>query len=117
VWSRNKCGGKGDAVLSDISQFVLSQDTWNGSTKGNFRTEIEAEDFVCDSIAVNTWFSVYRQVKARPLFSHPAKSSIAEKYRFDVLLLPSSKIISLGWDRGAVVIEVKKSGVKRMAVQ
>lgn len=98
--------------MSEISQFTFQQDTWNGSTKGSFQTELEAEDFLCNSAAVNTWFSVYRQVRAKPLFSHPSKSSVTEKYRFDVLLLPSSEIVAAGWKSGAVVIEVKKSGVK-----
>jgi hypothetical protein len=98
--------------MSDIFEFTAPQEAYNGTTKGDFLTELEAEDYFCGSAAVLRWFVVKRQVQAKPLFSHPVKTQNKERYRFDVLLFPGGDLINLGWTHGAVAIECKKSGVK-----
>lgn len=80
-----------------------------GQIGGHFEKESDAEDFVCTDVSINRWFSVYRQVSARPLYVHPAKESSKDKYRYDILLLPKGDTIDLGWTSGAVVIEIKRS--------
>jgi hypothetical protein len=88
------------------------EDNYIGRIGGSFATEKEAEDFVCLDASVNRWFSVYRQVSARPLYTHPNKEMSKERYRYDVLLFPTQEVIDLGWKSGAIVIEIKKSDTK-----
>lgn len=98
--------------MSDLTDCFEIDSSYHGKTKGTFNTEREAESFVCNSPAVLKWFDVYRQVKANPLFYHPAKSLAKEEYRLDVLLIPKKETIDIGWKSGAIVIECKKSDLK-----
>lgn len=102
--------------MSDLSNILKDLDAldhgFNGTTKGNFKTEREAEDFVFHSSAVNKWFFVYRQTPARPAYQHPAKTELKDNYRIDIFLIPRQEIQDMGWKDGAIAIEVKRSNEK-----
>ncbi|MFO8012737.1 MAG: hypothetical protein R6X20_05455 [Phycisphaerae bacterium] len=79
-------------------------------TLDGWPSEIEAEEFLEEFIAATGLFEVYRQHNGRPVvqrhFQYP------KAVRADLLLVPTSRLIHTGWSGGAIVIEVKRSGVK-----
>lgn len=86
----------------------LSQLWESGSeniTQSGFATEKEAEDWLSDFINRTGCFRVYRQMQGVLLSRHHRQTELPG-VRCDLLLLPAGKIRT-----GAIVIEVKKSGV------
>ena len=53
---------------------------------------------------------VYREVPG--MLSQPRPSQLERTLRIDRVLLPTQRLLDLGWKHGAVGIEVKRSGVK-----
>ena len=99
-------------------ELALSDQGYDGLIEGNFATEADVKNFVMTDPALNRWFLLYPEVRAKPLFTHPCKEWITEsgdmkRYRFDVLLLPGKELFEVyGWKLGAIALELKKSGVK-----
>lgn len=81
-----------------------------GTTTGNWSQEHEAEAFLSDFLETTGLFCVYRQVRGCPLWAHSFQDR--QDVRADLLLLPSTRLVSAGWTGGAIVIEVKRSGEK-----
>jgi len=98
--------------LSQLAEFLpdYARD-WEASlTVGPWPTEQEAEDWLAAFLAGTGLFHVQRQVAGVPLERHHFQR--AQGVRADLLLLPSQKLVDMGWKDGVIVIEVKKPGVK-----
>jgi len=85
-------------------------DDQSGLTYGDWTDERDAENAFCDFCARTGAFEVHRQVAGEPLWKRFTQAH--QSVRADVLLMPSSRLLAAGWDCGAVVIEVKRSGEK-----
>lgn len=88
--------------------------SWNAPSRnltcGHWQTEAEAEEYLAQFLELSKLFVVYRQVVGEPLWKHHFQPF--HGVRADLLLLPDSKLLGCGWQYGAIVLEVKRSGEK-----
>lgn len=79
-------------------------------TAGTWGTEVEsaaALDSLLDQCGL---WSVHREVPGTLI--QPRPSQDAKGMRIDRILLPTPRLLALGWTHGAIGIEVKRSGIK-----
>lgn len=55
-------------------ELALSDQGYDGLIEGNFATEADVKNFVMMDPALNRWFLLYPEVRAKPLFTHPCKA-------------------------------------------
>jgi len=91
-----------------ISDWTVQHNQRN-VTCGQWATEPEARDELERFIRANGAFRTYR---GEPLWKHHFQTQDKENFRADLLLLPNDPVIEAGWNDGAIVIEVKRSGKK-----
>ena len=72
--------------------------------------EKAAQAFLVDFLTGNRYFEVRSQVGGVPWASHVFQR--AQTVRADILLLPRKNADEVGWNHGALIIEIKKSGTK-----
>jgi hypothetical protein len=77
---------------------------------GSWSTEQESVAFIKDLLVKSQLFTIYNEVKGRLLFMKPYQEQIG--MRIDMVLSPKPKLCNAGWDRGAIGLECKKSGLK-----
>ncbi len=87
-----------------------SDSTSRNITAGSYRSEKAAEEDLLRFLKTTRAFVVYQQLPGEPLWKHHFQ--IPKSVRADLFLLPSRRLIDAGWQGGAVVIEVKRSGEK-----
>ena len=83
-------------------------------TTGAFETEPAAEkaiDVFLDAAAANGYWHVFRQRELYPVAEPAHRVPTKHSYRADRLLVITSKMPAIGWTRGDIVIEVKRSGL------
>ncbi|OHB60773.1 MAG: hypothetical protein A2Y12_07000 [Planctomycetes bacterium GWF2_42_9] len=83
---------------------------YKNNTNGNYENEKDAQNAIIDFLQATGLFYIFQQIEGIPLKLCHFKNY--QRFRADVLVLPSEKLIELGWDDGAIIFEIKRSGVK-----
>jgi len=79
-------------------------------TTGSWATEESAHRALVDFLQKTGLFYIYREVRGKPLNTCHFKQY--HGFRADILALPSEKLMSTGWNSGALIFEVKRPGEK-----
>lgn len=79
-------------------------------TDGDWGTEAESAAALDEALDAAGLWRVHKEV--RGTLAHPRPSQIDKGMRIDRVLVPTARLIELGWQHGIVGIEIKKSGVK-----
>lgn len=83
-------------------------------TTGHYETEQAAEEAIdafLDAAAANGYWHVFRERELYPVAEPSHRIPTKGRYRADRLLVITSKMPAIGWTRGDIVIEVKRSGL------
>jgi hypothetical protein len=89
---------------------AVSQYAQEYLTAGTWATEIEAAAAFDSFLNQCGLWSVYREVPGTLIQPRPSQAD--KGMRIDRILLPTPRLLALGWTHGAIGVEIKRSGVK-----
>jgi hypothetical protein len=80
-------------------------------TCGNYASEQDSAKAFDEAVERSGLFKIWREVTGENIHPLPGIKS-KDGYRIDRILIPTDKLKAVGWKRGFIGIELKKSGVK-----
>ena len=101
-----------EVVVADDGFSLLEtlDNSQNGETIGSWLTETDSATALDRALRVTDLWKIYREVRGTLI--QPRAGQIDRGVRIDRVLVPNRKLIDLGWIRGIIGIEIKKSGIK-----
>ncbi len=79
-------------------------------TAVHYQTEQDAAAAFDEAVERTGLFNIYREVRGTLL--QPRPGQVDKSVRIDRILAPTVRLCELGWHRGMIGVEIKRSGIK-----